>query len=116
MPLKPGTSGSRPLPRLALDRGRDFKERWACPGDKDRPELIPGAVEETLRFDTSVPVWRRVTTRPVTLGGVDLPEGAKLFLWLASTGRDPDVFPEPNKIDFTRGARNHVAFGFGPHQ
>ena len=50
------------------------------------PELIPGAVDETLRFDTSVPVWRRITTRPVTLGGVELPEGAKLFLWLASTG------------------------------
>ena len=50
------------------------------------PELIAGAVDEILRFDTSVPVWRRITTRPVTLGGVELPEGAKLFLWLASTG------------------------------
>jgi cytochrome P450 len=52
----------------------------------DDPELIGGAVDETLRFDTSVPVWRRVTTRPVTLGGVDLPEGAKLFRWLALEG------------------------------
>src|SRR6266702_2184539 len=50
------------------------------------PGLIPGAVEETLRYDPSVPVWRRVTTRPVTIGGVDLPEGAKLFLWLAAGG------------------------------
>src|SRR4029453_3510904 len=46
------------------------------------PALIPGAVDETLRYDPSVPVWRRVTTRPVTLGGVDLPAGPKLFLWL----------------------------------
>jgi cytochrome P450 len=45
-------------------------------------------VDETLRYDPSVPAWRRVTTRPVTLGGVDLPEGAKLFLWLAAAGRD----------------------------
>ena len=67
------------------------------------PELIAGAVDEILRFDTSVPVWRRVTTRPVTLGDVELPEGAKLFLWLASTGRDEDVFPEPGAS--TRGAR-----------
>ena len=42
----------------------------------DDPGLIPAAVEEALRFDTSVPVWRRVTTRPVELGGVALPEGA----------------------------------------
>src|SRR4051794_39961857 len=46
-------------------------ERWdAVVAD---PSLIPGAVEETLRFDTSVPVWRRVTTRPAQLGGVELP-------------------------------------------
>ena len=45
--------------------------------------LIPNAVEETLRYDTSVPCWRRVTTMPATLGGVELPEGAKLLLWIA---------------------------------
>src|SRR5262245_26183394 len=43
------------------------------------PGLIPGAVLETLRHDPSVPVWRRVTKRPITLGGVHLPEGARLF-------------------------------------
>ena len=69
------------------------RSRWeAVVADR---ELIPGAVDETLRFDTSVPVWRRITTRPVTLGGVDLPEGAKLFLWLAATGRDPRRLPRP---------------------
>ena len=80
------------------------------------PALIPGAVDETLRFDTSVPVWRRVTTRPVTLGGVDLPEGAKLFLWLAATGRDGAVFPDPDRFDPRReGAHRHLAFGKGIH-
>jgi cytochrome P450 len=38
----------------------------------------------------------------VTLGGVDLPEGAKLFLWLASTGRDAAMFPDPDVFDMTR--------------
>ena len=71
---------------LALGRGRR------------RPALIAGAVDEMLRYDTSVPVWRRVTTRPTTLGGVDLPEGAKLFLWLAAAGRDPTSFPEPGPL------------------
>jgi cytochrome P450 len=73
-------------------------------------------VEETLRFDTSVPVWRRVTTRPARLGGVELPEGAKLFLWLAASGRDPAVFPEPDRFDPQRAnAKRHLAFGKGIH-
>jgi len=81
-----------------------------------RPELIPGAVDEILRFDPSVPVWRRVTTRPVTLGGVELPEGAKLFLWLAAAGRDADTFPEPDRFDPERpNARRTLAFGRGIH-
>jgi cytochrome P450 len=80
------------------------------------PGLIPGAVLETLRHDPSVPVWRRVTKRPVTLGGVDLPEGAKLFLWLAASGRDGSIFPEPGKFDVRRpNATKTLAFGRGIH-
>jgi cytochrome P450 len=80
------------------------------------PALIPGAVEEVLRYDASVQVWRRMTTRAVTLGGVDLPEGAKLFLWLAATGRDGAVFSDPDVFDLHReNARRHLAFGKGIH-
>jgi cytochrome P450 len=80
------------------------------------PTLIPGAVDETLRYDPSVPVWRRVTTRPITLGGVDLPAGAKLFLWLAAAGRDATVFPEPEIFDLRRAeASKTLAFGKGIH-
>jgi len=78
--------------------------------------LIPGVVEETLRHDTSVPAWRRITKRPVTLGGVDIPEGAKLFLWLAAAGRDASVFPDPDAFDPHRAnAKRHLAFGKGIH-
>jgi cytochrome P450 len=80
------------------------------------PDLIPGAVEESLRYDPSVPVWRRVTTRPVTLAGVDLPAGSKLFLWLAATGRDGTAFDHPDQFDPHRtGADRHLAFGQGMH-
>jgi len=80
------------------------------------PGLIPGAVEETLRFDPSVAVWRRVTTRPVTLAGVDLPQGARLYLWLASAGRDQAAFAEPDRFDLHRpDAERHLAFGKGLH-
>ncbi|MEO8449784.1 MAG: cytochrome P450 [Gemmatimonadota bacterium] len=80
------------------------------------PALIPGAVNEILRYDPSVPVWRRMTTRAVTLGGVDLPAGAKLFLWLAASGRDATVFPEPDTFDPQRAnATKTLAFGKGIH-
>jgi cytochrome P450 len=80
------------------------------------PTLIHGAIREILRYDTSVPVWRRVTKRPVTLGGVDLPAGAKLFLWLAAAGRDAAVFSEPEKFDMRRAdASKTLAFGKGIH-
>jgi cytochrome P450 len=81
-----------------------------------RSDLIPGAVDETLRYDPSVPVWRRVTTRPVTLAGVDLPAGARLFLWLAAAGRDEEAFDRPAEFDMGRtDADHHLAFGKGLH-
>ena len=80
------------------------------------PGLIAGAVEETLRYDPSVAVWRRVTTRPVTLAGVDLPQGARLYLWLASAGRDQAAFADPDRFDLHRpDAERHLAFGKGVH-
>lgn len=75
-------------------------ERWdAIVHD---PALIPAAIDESLRFDPSVPVWRRVTTRPASLAGVELPRGARLFLWLAAANRDASVFPEPERFDLHR--------------
>jgi hypothetical protein len=89
-------------------------ERWDAVAAE--PGLIPGAVEECLRYDPSVPVWRRVTTRPVRLGGAELPAGAKLFLWLAAAGRDAAVFSQPDQFDFRRAdADQHLAFGKGLH-
>ena len=69
-----------------------------------------------MRYDPSVPVWRRVTTRPMTLAGQDLPTGARLFLWLAAAGRDAAAFPDPDAFDLHRGdADRHLAFGQGLH-
>ena len=88
--------------------------RWA--EIVQHPDLIPAAVEESLRYDPSVAVWRRVTTRPVTLAGVDLPAGARLFLWLAAAGRDEAAFDRPGQFDLHRpDAERHLAFGKGLH-
>ena len=92
----------------------EVPDRWAS--IVQNPGLIPAAVEETLRYDPSVPVWRRVTTRPVTLAGVNLPEGARLFLWLAAAGRDAAAFSQPDVFDVHRpDAERHLAFGKGLH-
>jgi cytochrome P450 len=80
------------------------------------PALMAAAVEEILRLETSVPVWRRVTTRPVELGGQSLPAGARLLIALGSANRDGDVFERPDEIDLNRrNAREHLSFGFGIH-
>jgi cytochrome P450 len=80
------------------------------------PELAAGAVDETLRFDTSVPAWRRVTRCPTTLGGIDLPAGANLLLWLTAANRDRRVFADPDRFDVRRqDAQRALAFGKGPH-
>jgi hypothetical protein len=92
----------------------------ARPGVWDRlrsnPKLIPTAVDEILRLDSSVPIWRRVTTRPVDLAGVALPAGARLLLLLGSANHDEAVFEAPDELDLERSnARDHLAFGFGIH-
>ncbi|MEM8902526.1 MAG: cytochrome P450 [Actinomycetota bacterium] len=78
--------------------------------------LIPNAVEEVLRFESSQISWRRVTTRPTTLGGVDLPEGTLVFLNFASANRQPELFDDPDTFDIHRAnARRHISFGKGIH-
>jgi cytochrome P450 len=80
------------------------------------PELAGAAVDEVLRYDTSVPAWRRVSKQPTRLGGVELPEGAKLFLWLTAVDRDPTTFTEPDLFDLHRqDAQRALAFGKGIH-
>ncbi len=90
------------------------RETWAelCAD----PTLIPNAVEEVLRFESSQISWRRITTRPTTLAGVDLPEGTLVFMNFASANRQPDLFDDPDTFDIHRAnARKHISFGKGIH-
>jgi len=89
-------------------------ERWRRL--RDDPALADNAVEETLRFDTSVIAWRRITTKSASIGGVEVPPGAKLLLLLGSANRDESQFPNPDQFDLDRvQARNHLSFGKGIH-
>lgn len=84
---------------------------------QEDPSLIPGAVEELLRYFSIAEVAHaRLATSDIEIRGVTVPEGAKVWALANVANRDPEVFPDPHKIDFRRGARNHLAFGFGPHQ
>ena len=93
------------------------REQWELLCAK--PELIPAAVEEATRYDTSMQSVRRITTAPVTLAGVEIPAGATLLVALASANRDPAAHDRPDTFDITRPAgtagAGHLSFGHGPH-
>lgn len=80
------------------------------------PSLAAAAVEETLRFESSQVSWRRTTTQPTTLGGIDLPAGTRLMLNFASANREPEMFEDPNVFNIHReNANHHISFGKGIH-
>jgi cytochrome P450 len=83
---------------------------------RENPSLVPGAVEEMLRWWTPVMTFRRTATGPVRLGDVELHRGDKVVVSFASANRDPRVFRAPDHFEITRSnAREHLSFGAGPH-
>ncbi|MEX0343382.1 MAG: cytochrome P450 [Rhizobiaceae bacterium] len=83
---------------------------------RNNRDLVEGVVEESLRHDSSVIAWRRITTCETKLGGVMLPKGAKIMISLAAANRDPDKFPKPDFFNPQRErARDHLSFGIGIH-
>jgi cytochrome P450 len=83
---------------------------------REDPSLVPGAVEEALRFDSSVVSWRRKTNRSVEIAGVEVPEDAQLLLLLGAANRDDGVFADPDVFDLRRAsATSHLSFGHGIH-
>lgn len=80
------------------------------------PELLPAAVEETLRYQTPFKFFARKATRDVQLGGMPIRAGQQLILFNASGNRDESVFPEPERFDLHRGDEvRHLSFGHGIH-
>ena len=80
------------------------------------PGLIPGAVEELLRYARLGGLApARVTTEEVELGGVTIPAGEQVIPLFATANRDPSVFTDPDRFDVTRDAASHLSFGAGVH-
>ena len=95
---------------LALLRSPDQLEKlW------QDPSLVESAVEELLRYAGPVQCTARVATDDVEIGGKTIEKGQLVFTMLAAANRDPDHFPDPERLDITRKNNHHVAFGSGIH-
>ncbi|MEV6809950.1 cytochrome P450 [Streptomyces sp. NPDC051132] len=83
---------------------------------RERPELLPDAIEEFLRYDGPVsPGIARFAREDVEIAGVTIPRGATVLVASALADRDPARFTDPDTLDVTRGDNGHLAFGHGIH-
>ena len=79
------------------------------------PSLLPGAVDEMLRWWTPVMVFRRTAAVDVELGGTAIRAGDKVVVSFTSANRDERVFDDPDRFDLRRAPNPHLSFGHGPH-
>jgi cytochrome P450 family 142 subfamily A polypeptide 1 len=96
-----------------------FEELLAHPDQLARlaadPELMPGAVEEMLRWVSPIKNMARSATRDVEIEGASIRAGQELILLYPSANRDAAVFEHADQFDITRSPNPHMAFGFGAH-
>jgi hypothetical protein len=95
---------------VALLRNPGERKRLA-----DDPGLIGSAVEEFLRYESPVQATDRVLTRDLEIRGTCIRRGELVVLLLASANRDPERFPDPDRLDLGRADNPHFAFGQGAH-
>jgi cytochrome P450 len=93
---------------------------WAHPAElsavRKRRRLLGAAVYEALRWGGPIGALIRRTTRTVSLGGKEIPQGSRLAVAVGSANRDADVFPDPDRFDVRRPPRAHLGFGAGPRR
>lgn len=89
------------------------------PAELDRlradPDLIVSAIEELLRFESSVQLNNRKLTADAEIGGVRMEKDDYVWLCIGAANRDPAVFPDPDRVDIGRERNKHLAFGSGIH-
>lgn len=93
-----------------LLRNRDQWERLVAD-----QSLLPGAIEETLRWTSPVKNMCRTLTADTTFHGTDLKAGEKIMLMFESANFDEAVFENPDEFRIDRNPNSHLAFGFGTH-
>jgi cytochrome P450 len=80
-----------------------------------RPDLVPNAIEELLRYESPSPVQARYVTNDVAHHGETVPAGSALLLLTASANRDERKFPDGDTFDIHRDIDRQLAFGYGIH-
>ena len=95
---------------LALLRHPDSLEQL-----RSHPEIAASAVEELLRYESPVQHTARIASADMELGGKSIRKGDKLVAALAAANRDPDRFPDPDRLDLLRTDNRHLAFGWAAH-
>ncbi|HUE09154.1 MAG TPA: cytochrome P450 [Acidimicrobiales bacterium] len=79
-------------------------------------DLIPQAIEESLRLETPLLNITRLATKDAEVGGVPIPAGSTVMLMLAAANRDEARYPKPDDYDILRtDPKPHISFGHGPH-
>lgn len=82
----------------------------------ERPELWPTAVEEILRLESPVQLSARIAVKDVELGGMQVPAGSGILVYISGANRDPNVFTDPHRFDIERdNAGRHLSFSGGRH-
>ncbi len=79
------------------------------------PSLIPGAVEEILRWANPLHYFRRTAAEDTELGGQAIAEGQKVIMMYTSANRDEEVFDDPHRFDIHRNPNPHLSFGIAEH-
>jgi len=82
---------------------------------RNHPELSSSAIEELLRYDGPVQRTGRTAHEDLELGGRHIPKGSMVVSVIGAANRDPEHFPDPDRLDIGRRDNRHVAFGFGLH-
>ncbi len=95
--------------RTLLDHPDQLADLRADPG------LVPGAVEEILRYDNPLHYFRRTATADTELRGVEIAAGDKVVMFYTSANRDEDVFEDPQRFDIRRSPNPHLSFGIAEH-
>lgn len=83
---------------------------------RSEPSLLPGAIEEILRFESPLDIATlRFTTEPIQVGPVEIPADQLVHVSLLAANRDSRRFADPDTFDITRQNAGHLAFGYGIH-
>ena len=91
----------------------DAPDQWALV--RERPGLIPNAVEEVVRLASPIRAFTRFVAEESQIAGVAIPQGARVMVMYASANRDERKFTDPDRFDVTRDVHDHLGFGSGVH-